>query len=143
MGLKSEQLAVCLPAHSPQVSAGWGTTFVQGIFANWLVCLAVWMAKAAQVGAAVCAARFNAEAGGLEREGQQRVMRLGVRQGMQQRGGRRGSSRGGRQGRQGQQWIEQQGVQQVQRRLGCGRGTRIITGLTKGTRGDFGSITPA
>lgn len=33
-----------------KVSYGWGQVFVKGIFANWLVGLATWMANAAQVG---------------------------------------------------------------------------------------------
>jgi formate/nitrite transporter FocA (FNT family) len=32
-----------------KVHYGWGQVFVRGIFANWLVGLATWMANAAQV----------------------------------------------------------------------------------------------
>jgi hypothetical protein len=32
-----------------QVHHGWGVVFVKGIFANWLVGIATWMANAAQV----------------------------------------------------------------------------------------------
>lgn len=31
-----------------KVSKGWGEVLVQGIFANWLVCIATWQANAAQ-----------------------------------------------------------------------------------------------
>ncbi|GIM03655.1 hypothetical protein Vretimale_8193 [Volvox reticuliferus] len=34
-----------------KLSHGWGAVFVKGIFANWLVGIATWMANAAQVGA--------------------------------------------------------------------------------------------
>jgi formate/nitrite transporter FocA (FNT family) len=36
-----------LLAHK-KVSKGWGEVLVQGIFANWLVCIATWQANAAQ-----------------------------------------------------------------------------------------------
>ncbi|KAF5836186.1 hypothetical protein DUNSADRAFT_6295 [Dunaliella salina] len=32
-----------------KVRAGWGSIFVKGIFASWLVTLAVWQANAAQI----------------------------------------------------------------------------------------------